>query len=152
MGQYPFIFRGGGWDRHKMASPDRAQTQTSQPRVLATSHKTTLSPISYNYLKQKFASVWCLLFTVFGFSQVGYFTGSNQQNLPASIMSDLDDVLVPVIHSAANNQRVHSLSVELLFKVLRLLWQTQLPDTSPALIHANCMQRENMLVYWPATS
>ncbi|KAL9950761.1 hypothetical protein ACROYT_G043318 [Oculina patagonica] len=52
---------------------------------------------------------------------VGYFTGSNQQLLPASIMSDLDDVLVPVIHSAANHQRWHSLSVELLFKILRLL-------------------------------
>ena len=85
-------------------------------------------------LKHKFTSVWCLLFTIFGFSQVGYFTGSNQQNLPTSIMSDLDDVLVPVIHSAANNQRVRSLSIELLFKVLRLLWQTQLPDISSTLI------------------
>lgn len=66
---------------------------------------------------------WCFLLTVYGFSQVGYFTGSNQQHLPASIMSDLDDVLVPVIHSAANHQRWRSLSIELLFKVLRLLWQ-----------------------------
>ena len=83
----------------------------------------------------------------FGFSQVGYFTGSKQQNLPASILSDLDDVLVPVIHSAANNQRVHSLSIELLFKVLRLLWQTQLSVTSLTLMHfkcCKCMQNENM--------
>ena len=58
---------------------------------------------------------------MFGSSQVGYFAGSNQQHLPGSIMSDLDDVLVPVIHSAANHQRARSLSVELLFKVLRLL-------------------------------
>lgn len=39
-------------------------------------------------------------------------------------MVDLDNVLVPVIHAAANHQRRHSLSAELLFKVLRLLWQT----------------------------
>ena len=35
-------------------------------------------------------------------------------------MSDLDDVLVPVIHSAASHHRRRALSVELLFKVLRL--------------------------------
>lgn len=52
---------------------------------------------------------------------VGYLSGSNQQFLPANIMVDLDNVLVPVIHAAVNQQRRHSLSVELLFKVLRLL-------------------------------
>jgi len=52
---------------------------------------------------------------------VGYFTGSNQQSLPSNIMADLDNVLVPVIHAAAGHHRGRALSVELLFKVLRLL-------------------------------
>lgn len=65
-----------------------------------------------------------LLYEVFietSSSQVGYFTGSNQQSLPTSIMSELDDVLVPVIHNAASHHRRRSVSVELLFKILRLL-------------------------------
>lgn len=55
------------------------------------------------------------------FMQVGFLTGSNQQSLPASILSDLDDVLVPVLHAAASHHRGSAINVELLFKILRLL-------------------------------
>lgn len=52
---------------------------------------------------------------------VGYNTGSNQQSLPSNIMSELDDLLIPIIHNAASHHRRRALNVELLFKVLRLL-------------------------------
>ncbi|XP_074611326.1 zinc finger FYVE domain-containing protein 9-like isoform X1 [Acropora palmata] len=52
---------------------------------------------------------------------VGYATGSSQEDLPSNIMSELDDLLVPIIHNAGSHHRRRSLNVELLFKVLRLL-------------------------------
>ena len=58
---------------------------------------------------------------LFSSFQVGYATGSSQEHLPSSIMSELDDLLVPIIHNAGSHHRRRSLNVELLFKVLRLL-------------------------------
>lgn len=52
--------------------------------------------------------------------KVGYIIGSSQQPLPADLMADLDNEMVPAINSAATRYRRGPLVMELLFRILKL--------------------------------
>ena len=50
--------------------------------------------------------------------QVGYEVGANNERLPDTYMNDLDNELIPVIHSAASQNHGGAISLELVFHVL----------------------------------
>ena len=50
--------------------------------------------------------------------QVGYEIGANGERLPDMYMNDLDNELIPVIHSAASQNRGGAIILELIFHIL----------------------------------
>ena len=63
----------------------------------------------------------------FYYFKVGYDIGANEEKLPDLYMNDLDNELIPVIHSAVPLCRGGSVVLELIFHILEwghiLCWQ-----------------------------